>query len=115
MTETRNVDPDRVLALMMAGFGTTVYFWPVPRSTPPKWWQRNDRKQEKPIIAVVSALGLGPVDQDFRDRFWEQRRYGQGVYEDAGSYLWRCWCAALRLPFEPVAVVYKDIEHVING
>ncbi|MBR0900695.1 hypothetical protein JQ616_37565 [Bradyrhizobium tropiciagri] len=39
--------------------------------------------------------------------FWEQVRYGQGICEDAGGYDWRCWCAALSLPFRQPTFTYS--------
>ncbi|MET4121821.1 hypothetical protein ABIB85_008260 [Bradyrhizobium sp. JR1.5] len=39
--------------------------------------------------------------------FWEQVRYGQDVYEDAGGYDRRCWCAAFGLSFRAPTLTYS--------
>lgn len=88
-------------------FGTTIWKWPPILRRAPRWWQRSMKRQEARVNSALAAVGKGPVTLGMRDLFWEQIRLGQDIYEDAGGYVWRCWCAALGLPFRAPTFTYS--------
>ncbi|KGT79304.1 hypothetical protein MA20_12865 [Bradyrhizobium japonicum] len=88
-------------------FGCTVHGWPcIPRARA-RWWQRRDRHVDRLVDGALTAIGRAPYTPEMSALFWEQVRYGQDICEDAGGYDWRCWCAALELPFRAPTLTYS--------
>lgn len=93
-------EEDNIFNKLEEVFGCTVHHWSsIPRRRP-SWAQWHLRRAEARINDALKAVGKGPITDEMRDTFWQQVRMGQDVYEDAGGYFWRCWKAALGLPFE---------------
>lgn len=90
-------------------FGCTVHGWPAIQPFAPKWWQRKAVKREAKVNAALATIGKGPLTDAMRLAYWRQVRIGQDVYEDAGGYCWRCWLAALDLPFRAPSISYRDL------
>ncbi|WP_157113124.1 hypothetical protein [Bradyrhizobium embrapense] len=88
-------------------FGTTVHGWPCIPRTRARWWQFRARREDKLVDSALAAIGRGPFTPEMSRVFWEQVRYGQDICEDAGGYDWRCWCAALGLPFRRPTFTYS--------
>lgn len=87
----------------------TIHSWPVILEEAPRWWHFNCRRRERRIHEALQRVGLRPITQADRHAYWAQIRVGQGVYEDAGSFLWRAWSAALGLPFEEPHLTYRGL------
>lgn len=93
-------EPDNsedLLAVLEAAFGGLVYDWPWPARWKPGRLDRKARRDEARINAALAVALLPPIDDGFRRRFYEEVRFGQAD-EDAGGYLWRCWCRAMQQP-----------------
>ena len=100
-------NPETVFRRLEQHFGTTVHGWPcIPRARA-RWWQFRARQVDKLVDGALTAIGRGPYTPFMSALFWEQVRYGQDVCEDAGGYDWRCWCAALGLPFKHPTCTYS--------
>lgn len=100
--------PHEVEQGLARAFGTAVHWWPAPLQSAPRWWQWRQRRHDRRIAAALRQVRMGPFTQDMRDRYWQQVRRGQLVSEDAGGFCWRCWCAALELPYEAAGVTYSE-------
>lgn len=100
---------DEAYAKLCSAFGDTVYRWPTPFQRKPPWWSRRGRREEARINAALALIGRGPVTELFRSTYWGEIRKGQGVYEDAGGYLWRCWAVAAGLRRAEPMITYQDI------
>lgn len=102
-------DDERYDAMCKA-FGTrTCHGWPMIPREKPRWWQRRMRRVERSINETIASVGHDPITEEDRAAYWKQVRMGQGIYEDAGGYIWRCWCAALSLPYEEPELTYKGL------
>lgn len=100
-------DPEMIFEHLTAAFGGTVHHWPdIPQSRP-RWWMRQARSREAKINAALTGLGFSPINDHMRAIYWRQVRFGQDIYEDAGGYCWRCWRAALGLPFREPSITYS--------
>lgn len=113
--DLKKPDPDRELladqiydALCTAFGARTVHGWPMIPHAPSRWWQWRIRRTERRINGALASLGFGPLTSDMCLAYWHQIRKGQEYREDAGGYFWRCWCAALGLP-------YLEPEYTYSG
>jgi len=88
---------DNLYAAMEAFLGGTVHEWPIPPREKPGFLNRWDRQVEKQINEALELALLPTIDEGFRRRWWEEYRFGQ-IHEDAGGFLWRCWCRAMQQP-----------------
>lgn len=81
---------DIIYAALEREFGGSIHGWPRPDTT---IWDRAL------VDRALAAVGLPATDNAFLMRFWREWQHGQ-LDEDAGGFLWRCWCAALQAPNE---------------
>lgn len=100
-------DPDRVFAMLSEHFLDTIHHWPAFPPERARWWQVWLWDRDAKIDAAMKAIGWPRFTNQMCRRYWKQVRYGQDVCEDAGGYLWRCWCAALGLPFREPSCTYS--------
>ena len=100
-------DPDRVHEALMKHFGTTIHGWPTIPREPARWWEFWLWKRDREINRALAAIGWHALTAQTCRRYWRQVSYGQDVVEDAGGYVWRCWCAALGLPFRDPTCTYS--------
>lgn len=76
------------------------WHWPrFPMRRTRNWLQISARRTD----ALIDAAFLSTVGRRFSDadcgRFHAERLKGQ-LFEDAGGFLWRCWAAALGIPYD---------------
>lgn len=91
---------DRVYRLLTILLGDSIHSWPPFPRRRARWWQVRLRRSEWAIDEIFGyAFGRRFTDEDCA-KFHHQKARGQLVTEDAGGFLWRCWSAALGLPFE---------------
>lgn len=79
-------------------FGGLIHDWPPLPRRRARWWEFSAKRADAKIDAALASVGCGPFTPAMSDRYWKQVSVGQ-IYDDAGGYIWRCWCAALNLPF----------------
>lgn len=107
--ETTDTDQFEALAKLEKAFGCSVYQWPAIPPTKPGLLQFRIRAREARIVEALKKCGFGPITRTMRYEFWRNVRIGQDVYEDAGGYMWRCWKAALGLPYQRPQDPYSGI------
>lgn len=73
--------------------------WPTIPNFPPRWYQFTLRHIERRIDWILGGAGYPEIDEPMRERFWTQANAGRGMNEDQDAYMWRCWAAALELPW----------------
>lgn len=101
---------DEIYERLNRAFGKgTIHSWPTISRRAPRWWEIRCKKHERRINQALKMAGLAPLTEAGRKSYWQQIRVGQGVYEDAGSYLWRAWSAALGLPYSEPCLTYKGL------
>ncbi len=100
-------DPDAVFEVLSKHFGTTIHGWPPIPIERARWWQVWLWERDSIIDAALHTIGRTPFTAQMGRRYWRQIRFGQDVCEDAGGYVWRCWCAALGLPFREPTCTYS--------
>lgn len=111
---------EQVYEALAKEFGCQVHWWPYILEKEPRFWQRKRVHHNRKVNSALKAVGLPPIDDGARKRFWTQIKLGQGYREDAGGYFFRCWCAALELPFTPVegdtySIEGSDYRHLYVG
>lgn len=111
----REKDRDRPFAVearLNEAFGTrTVHGWPTIPMYRPAWWQWRVRRLELRINDALATVGRGPVTEYMRRAYWREVRRGQGIYEDAGGYSWRCYAVMLGLDVDAPGPGYGDMRH----
>ena len=64
--------------------------WPRPPREMPRWWQFRVKRRLRGLESV-----FGPIDAAALDRYWQEVRKGQSIYEDAGGAMLRCYAAMI--------------------
>jgi len=97
MTPERN--SENLYAALEVFLDGPVHVWPLPARRRPSILSHAERRAEKKINAALKLAWMPPIDEGFRRLFWEEYGFGQ-IHEDAGGFLWRCWCRAMQQPNE---------------
>lgn len=110
---------EKIKADLGVVFGGTPTSWPKPFRTKPTFFQFDKKANERYLIQTVARVvpSFQLTDKD-REIFYNHIHYGQGVNEDAGGYIWRCWAAMLRLeyqhPLHKDDVVMNELEKTLS-
>lgn len=84
-------------------------YWPTPPRQMPKWFQFKKRIELRDMEEV-----FGHIDQPALNRFWSEMGKGQSVYEDAGSYMLRCYEALAGFPIEEPYTYAQAVDGFVN-
>lgn len=103
MSDIKNhnlLSDEKALAFFKDWFQDSLFFWPIPYSEKPGFFDRAKRKRERKIRDALAQLGLCEgkhISDAQRDLFWREVRLGQAVFEDASTAMWRPWQVILGL------------------
>lgn len=84
--------------------------WKRPPRQMPHWFNLRGYAALRNLEEV-----FGLIDQADLDRFWAEHAKGQGVNEDAGGYLIRCYAALMGDETDEPYTYAQAAEELING
>lgn len=91
-------------------WGPHPFSWPCPPEKRPRWWQRKAVQRLRELEAV-----FGHLDDNALQRYWQEARKGQSVYEDAGGYMIRCYEAMIGKQTDEPTPYDSYLANILSG